>query len=299
MLSSDENRRTILHQSRLAIRESRRFSRAPLLCLLCFLLISAICPAQDAAPSSSPARANSDAAGQQAFAANCAGCHGLDGKGGERAPDIVTRPNIRQLSDSQLLQILQNGIPRTSMPAFAYLGDPVLRRLLAHLRILQGNPRAENVPGDARRGKQLFFGEGGCSGCHTARGEGGFFASDLTGYAKGRTPGTMRDAILEPNRDLDPRNRTVVATLPNNHTIEGIARNEDNFSMQLLTSDGSLYLLTKSALKNLSYRNESPMPADYGSRLSAAQIDDLVKFLDSLARENLKKEKIQEDEDED
>ncbi|HKE07827.1 MAG TPA: c-type cytochrome [Candidatus Acidoferrum sp.] len=267
--------------------------------MLCWLLVAAICPAQNAAPSRSPSKANTDATAQQAFATNCAGCHGLDGKGGERAPDIVTRPNVRQLSDAQLLQILQNGIPRTSMPAFSYLGDPVLRGLLTHLRTLQGDPKTENLPGDVRRGKQLFFGQAECSRCHTARGEGGFFASDLTGYAKARGPGAIRDAILQPNRDLDLRNRIVVATLANGRTIEGIARNEDNFSMQLLTPDGFFYLLTKSALKNLSYRNESPMPADYGSRLSAAQIDDLVKFLDSLAKENLKKEKSQEDEDED
>ena len=109
----------------------------------------------------------------------------------------------------------------------------------------------------------------------------------------------MRDAIVSPNRELDSRNRTVVATLSNGKTIEGIARNEDNFSLQLLTQDGAIYLLTKSALKSLSYRNESPMPADYGSCLSAAEIDDLVKYLDSLAREAPEKERSQENEDED
>jgi len=259
-----------------------------------------ICSAQDARRSSSAEKGDVDAAAaQQAFATNCASCHGLDGKGGERAPDIVTRPFVRQLADAELLQILRNGVPRTSMPAFNYLGDSVLRSLVSHLRTLQGGPKSENLPGDARRGRKLFLGEAGCSGCHMTRGEGGFFASDLTGYARGRAPGAIRDAILFPNRDLDPRNRTVVVTLPSGKTIEGIARNEDNFSLQLLTPDGSIYLLTKSGLKNLSYRNESPMPADYGKRFSAAEIDDLVKYLDSLAKENLKKEGSQEDEDED
>src|SRR5262249_17028735 len=91
---------------------------------------------------SSPAqRANADSARvQQIFGSNCAGCHGLDGKGGERAPDIVTRPNARQLSDSQLLEILQKGIPDKSMPSFSYLDGAVLRSLVAHLRALQGNP---------------------------------------------------------------------------------------------------------------------------------------------------------------
>lgn len=185
------------------------------------------------------------------------------------------------------------------MPAFSYLGEPALYSLVGHLRQLQGNPKAANLPGEARRGKQLFFGNGRCSVCHMVRGEGGFFASDLTGYSHGRSAETVRDAIVSPNRELDSRNRTVVATLSSGKTIEGITRNEDNFSLQLLTQDGAIYLLTKSALKSLSYRNESPMPADYGSRLSAAEIDDLVKYLDSLAREAPKKEGSQENEDED
>src|SRR6516162_8159489 len=106
LFSPDENRSTISHGNRPAIRKSHLRSRMPLLSVLCCLVLAAICTAQDAAPSSSPRKADTDAAAQQAFAANCAGCHGLDGKGGERAPDIVARPDIRRLSDAQLLQIL-------------------------------------------------------------------------------------------------------------------------------------------------------------------------------------------------
>jgi putative heme-binding domain-containing protein len=233
--------------------------------------------------------------GWRAFSTNCAGCHGLDGKGGERAPDIVTRPAIRQLSDAELLQILQKGVPQTSMPAFGHLGDDVLRSLVAHLRSLQGSRASASLPGNARRGKELFFGKGGCSGCHMIRGQGGFFASDLTEYSRGRAPATIRDAIVLPNRDLDPRNRTVVVALPSGKMIEGLARNEDNFSMQLLTRDGSLFLLTKSALKSLTYRQESPMPADYLTRLSPAEVEDLVNFLSSVTRDS--KQARSEDQD--
>jgi cytochrome c oxidase cbb3-type subunit III len=237
---------------------------------------------------------------QQIFASNCAGCHGLDGKGGERAPDIVTRPNVRQLSDSQLLEILQKGIPEKSMPSFNYLDGAVLRSLVAHLRTLQGNPATAKLPGDARRGWGLFFGKAGCSRCHMVRGEGGFFGSDLTAFSRGRSPEVIHDAIVFPNRDIDPRNRTVVAVLPSGKTLEGIARNEDNFSIQLLTQDGALYSLTKSKLKNLSYRKESPMPADYETRLSASEIDDLVNYLASLSsRESRKDEKGEDEGDED
>jgi len=288
----------ILRESWPAIRKPRNLLRA-LPPGLIFLLCAVICFGQTTSRSVPPAKGQPDSTAAQAFAASCAGCHGLDGKGGERAPDIVTRPKIRQLSDAQLFEILQKGVPRTSMPSFSYLGDPTLHSLVAHLRTLQGDPKPAKLPGSAKQGKQLFFGRGGCSGCHMVRGEGGFFASDLTGYSRGRSPEAMHDAIVFPNRDLDPRNRMVVVTLAGGKTLEGIARNEDNFSIQLLTKDGAIHLLSKSTLSNLSYRNESPMPADYGTRLSAAEIADLVNYLNSLAKDGVKKHGSDEDPDED
>src|SRR5271169_3941417 len=55
--------------------------------------------------------------GRQTFASTCANCHGLDGRGGERAPNIAERPRVQQLSDAQLFKIIENGIPETGMPA--------------------------------------------------------------------------------------------------------------------------------------------------------------------------------------
>jgi putative heme-binding domain-containing protein len=281
-----------------AIRKSTHFAKVLALSFVVLLSRGAIVFGQNRNRAASPPGAKADSASvQRAFAANCAGCHGLDGKGGERAPDVVTRPNVRKLTDAQLLQILQRGVPQTSMPAFGQLGDDVLRSLVAYLRSLQGSPATAALPGDIGRGKKLFFGKGACSDCHMIRGQGGFFASDLTTYARGRAPETIRDAIVLPNRDLDPRNRTVVVTLPDGKTFEGIARNEDNFSMQLLSQDGSLLLFSKSAVKSLSHRNQSPMPADYGTRLSATEIEDLVNFLNSVTKEDLKQTRDEEKDD--
>jgi cytochrome c oxidase cbb3-type subunit 3 len=266
------------------------------------LILSAVAFAQNrkASDSSKTGEPNpKNVTGERAFAANCAGCHGLDGKGGERAPDIVTPPNVRGLSDSALLQILKNGIPRKSMPSFNYLGDSALRSIASYLRTLEGNSVAARFSGNPKRGKDLFFGKGECSRCHMIRGEGGFFASDLSEYSQGRSPEAIHDAIVSPNRNLDPRKRTVVAILPSGKKIEGIARNEDNFSIQLLAQDGTLYLLNKSELTSLSYRNESSMPVDYATRFSSAELDDLVNYLYSISKSEAKQSGNREEPDED
>src|SRR5579883_3525099 len=108
---------------------------------------------------SQDARTRSSEDGNQAYTTNCAGCHGLDGKGGERAPDIATRPHVRELSDEGILQVLQRGVANTSMPSFAFLDLKTRRALVAHLRTLQGATVAAKIPGDALRGREVFFGK--------------------------------------------------------------------------------------------------------------------------------------------
>ena len=273
------------------ILNSKTSVRTVAISLLPLLVCTMASFGRGAKPSDFPGGANqtSPEAADQVFAANCAGCHGLDGKGGERAPDIVTRLEIRQLPDSKVFRILQRGVQGTSMPSFNYLGDPTLRSLVTYLRKLQSDRTTATLSGNAQRGKELFFGKAGCSGCHMVRGEGGFFGSDLTAYALSRSPDKIQDAIVNPYRDLDPARRTVVAILSSGKTLEGIARNEDNFSIQLLTQDGTLHLLSKSTLSSLTRRNESPMPGDYGTRLSATEVTDLVNYLFSVAKEGSKK----------
>jgi cytochrome c oxidase cbb3-type subunit III len=188
-------------------------------------------------------------------------------------------------------------VPNTTMPSFGFLDLKTRQSLVAYLRALQGATIATKLPGDVQRGREVFFGKGGCASCHMVRGQGGFFASDLSGSARGRSPESVRDSIVAPNRNLDPRRRTVLATLSNGTAVEGIARNEDNFSIQLLSPDGTIHLLSKSALAKLAYRDQSPMPADYGTKLSSSDLDDLVNFLFSLPekKSNPKVEDEQED----
>jgi len=265
------------------------------LCLSCG--IAAWSQEKPAASATPKGDARNVTTGKQTYSASCAGCHGLDGRGGERAPDIVTRPQVRQLSDTALLQVLQNGVANTSMPSFRFLDSKTRRSVVAYIRTLQGAAANVKLPGNSERGKEIFFKKGSCSDCHMVHGQGGFFASDLSGYAAGRSQESVRDAIVSPNRDLDPRRRTVVAMLTNGSSLEGLARNEDNFSLQLLTPDGAVHLLSKSSLASLAYRDQSPMPADYGVKLSAAELDDLVNFLFASAEKNSNRNSKEEPDD--
>jgi putative heme-binding domain-containing protein len=223
------------------------------------------------------------ASGKQTFETICAGCHGLDGQGAERGPNIVTRPEVRNISDRALLQVIRDGRLAKGMPAFSALGEAQLKAVMSHLRGLQGKTSPIALPGDPAAGKELFFGNASCSSCHMIHGTGGFLGADLSSYGANVSPTDMRDAILSPNKENDPRRRAVTVTTEDGRAFTGIVRNEDNFSLQLQAMDGTFHLFSKSALKNVEVQSQSLMPADYGSKLNSKQIDDLINYLVSVA----------------
>jgi cytochrome c oxidase cbb3-type subunit 3 len=215
--------------------------------------------------------------GKQIFASNCAACHGIDGKGSERAPNIADALNMKRRSDGEIIGIIQDGIPGTGMPAFHALNDAQIQALVAHLRALEGPSQAVATTGNAQHGRDLFFGKGGCSRCHMIAGEGGMIAQDLSEYARDHNPDQVKVAILHPA--AYGRKQWVRVILRSGPTLEGRIRNEDNFSIQLQTSDGAFHLLDRSDVEKIESAPSLEMPGDYASRLSAAETDDLIAYL--------------------
>lgn len=217
--------------------------------------------------------------GQRTFTTNCAGCHGLDGHGSEKAPNIATNPTAQRLSDSQLQELIHNGVPGTGMPAFHSLTPLQLRSLVGYVRNLQGKGTARAIPGDAKKGEGIFYGKGECSSCHTVSGRGGFLGPDLSAYGSTRSPAEILNGIISKSRNAPAGYRPVVVTLGDGSHISGILRNEDNFSLQLQGEDGSFYFFERSALQDVNYSEQSRMPTDFAEKLSRGEINDLISFL--------------------
>ena len=229
-----------------------------------------------------PRIAKAASPGQRAFAARCSSCHGLDGRGGERGPNIATSPNTQGLSDSELTRVISNGRPSSGMPAFRLAGKSEIQTLVAYLRVLQGSSKVLSLAGNSQSGRAIFFGKAGCGSCHMVAGEGGFLGSDLSSYARSVSPSAIRKAITDPT-SASARSRLAVATTSAGQTLKGLVRNEDNFSLQLQSEDGSFHLLQKSELQTLEYQVQPLMPTDYGERLSRQELDDLVGYLQSVS----------------
>jgi len=221
--------------------------------------------------------------GRNVYNSSCAGCHGLDGRGGDKGINIATSATIKSFSDAQLLGIVSNGVPGTGMPAFHSMGDNQIRAVVSYLRTMQGKVGSRTLPGDAKRGREVFFGKGACSSCHTISGEGGFTGPDLSAYASGFSVQAIRDEVTKTKRRPSEGYRVAVLTLPNGDRLEGLIRNEDNFSLQFQTKDGAFYLLQKSDLQGLDRLETSWMPTDYTERLSESELNDLISYLMTVA----------------
>lgn len=217
--------------------------------------------------------------GKQTFASTCAGCHGLDGRGGERAPNIAENPKVQRLSNAQIAHIIENGEPGTGMPAFHSLARTDVQAVVTYLRSLQGTKRTLKLPGDSARGKTVFFGKAGCSGCHMAGGKGGFIASDLSAYANTHAVEQIRSSILSATPGKDRQVRLVTATTHGGEKYVGRIRNEDNFSLQLQALDGTFYFVAKSDVESLEPSSQTLMHSDYGSTLSSDELNDVVSYL--------------------
>lgn len=221
----------------------------------------------------------SSPSGQKTFASTCAPCHGLDGRGGKTAPNIARNSKLEQLSDAEISAVVAGGIPGTGMPAFRSLSSAEVHALVNYLRILQGHAQAQKLPGDSTRGKTVFFEKGACSECHLMRGEGGFAGPDLTIYGADHSAKEIADAITRPRNNVDGIYKLVTVVNHDGQRFRGSIRNEDNFSLQLQTVDGSFYFVLKSDVNHLEYDEHSMMPADYGKRLSQTELNDLVSYL--------------------
>jgi len=163
------------------------------------------------------------------------------------------------------------------MPAFHSLSAIQIKAIVAYLRVLQGANQTVATTGDAARGKEIFFGKAGCSACHMVAGSGGFIAADLTGFSQTHSAAEIRTAIMQPNPRLD--RPSVVVTTRDGTKYAGRVRNEDNFSLQLQTSDGAFHFLAKSEVERMEADVQAEMPGNYGSTLSSTELDDLMSYL--------------------
>jgi len=216
-------------------------------------------------------------AGAKLFAVSCTVCHGAHGAGG-RGPNLVQRYSWHPLDDDVLFKTIRDGVPNAGMPP-AKLSDDDVWRISAYVRSLTTPAFQAQVMGDAPAGEALYWGKAGCSGCHLIRGRGGYLGPDLTNVGALRPLALIRESILDPDADGLQSYRAVTVVRKDGSILEGVARNRSNYSIQVQDRQGKLHLISVADVRAIELSPHSPMPRDYGTRLTPREIEDLLAYL--------------------
>lgn len=218
--------------------------------------------------------------GQQLFIGQCSRCHGLKGEGGRGA--VLAQPRLRRAPDDEALFIvIRDGIKGTEMPGGYALDTRETWQLAAYVRSL-GRVTPEAIPGDAKRGAELYRTKGKCAQCHTLSGQGGSLGPELTEIGSKRSATHLREVLLNPESRLPAGFLQLRLVTAEGRSITGVRVNEDTFSIQVKDMNGGIHSFMKDSLKEL-HRDEgkSPMPS-FKAALSASELDDVVAYLVSL-----------------
>jgi quinoprotein glucose dehydrogenase len=138
-----------------------------------------------------------------------------------------------------------------------------------------------SIPGDAAKGKALLQGKAACLTCHRVNGTGSRVGPELSDIGQYRRADELRQALVDPDADIKPPNRTFHVVTRDGATITGRLLNQDAFTVQLMDGSELLRSFVKSNLRDYGFVTRSPMPS-YRDRLTPDELTDLVKYLVSL-----------------
>ena len=224
--------------------------------------------------------------GSRLYQSSCAGCHGPSG---DMVPgiDLLRNQFRRASSDTDIVRMIQSGIPGTTMPPSSFT-ETQAATIVAFLRsAAPGSGRgfgrgAATVPrGDMAKGRALFAGKGECGTCHRVNGVGPRVAPELTDIGTIRQPLELREKILDPSREVRAANRTADIVLKDGTRITGHLLNQDTFTIQIIDSRERLVSLPRTNVREFTVRRESPMPS-YRDQLTPEEVNDVVAYLVSL-----------------
>ena len=227
-----------------------------------------------------PTSAEDIARGKKLYMGNCTYCHGPTGDGGKGA-DLSRRNLSKAKSDTDLVNIIDTGIPGTEMPGAWHMTRREMTQTAAFVRTLSQVDSRAPLVGDAGRGHAVYAKQG-CAGCHTTVDGGGYMGPDLAAIGSRRSAGYLRESIVSPEASLANAYVFVTVTTSDGRKIAGERLFEDTFTLLVRDLAGNNHAIDKGKAREIvTDPKKSPMPS-YKDKASTAELDDLVAYLASL-----------------
>jgi cytochrome c oxidase cbb3-type subunit III len=221
------------------------------------------------------------ASGRKLYMSACSGCHGPNADGG-RGPRLAQNGQVRSATNRRLFTTIKEGVPGSDMPPTP-LDDDKIWQLVSYVKSINAPAYETPTTGNAANGEKLFHGKAGCVHCHAVKGKGGFLGPDLSNAGIARSYAQLRESVLKPSERPTDGYQGVSVTFKDGRKIEGVAKNNTNYSIQVLDKTGTLHLINKLDLTEIAYRKGSLMPDDYAKRLTRQEIEDVLAYVSKQA----------------
>jgi cytochrome c oxidase cbb3-type subunit III len=186
--------------------------------------------------------------GEPIYQANCAGCHGKDGRGAQ-GPSLTRMPLVlHDEKGEKLAPVLKEG--RQGMPPFPNLSQEDVFLISQYLKLqielaanrgtygaTYGNLRNQ-ITGDAKKGEAFF--QANCTNCHSVTG-------DLAQLgAKFPQIGALKNRFLWPVTQGPARAKV---TTPDGKVIEGRVKTSNDFELSLVDANGNYHYWQRQMVK--------------------------------------------------
>jgi putative heme-binding domain-containing protein len=216
--------------------------------------------------------------GMGLFRSRCADCHGVDARG-VRSPDL-TQVWASGRTDEGLYLTIKNGVPNTEMPANPRMFDHEVWQVMAYLKTLAAPASTDPPRGNAENGQKIFRAQ--CASCHRVNNVGGRLGPDLSRIGVARARDAMVRRIRGAVEDFRPGYEPVTLTADNGQAIKGVKKNEDGYSVQIMDTRERIQGYEKDKMKEVKDETVSPMPVFGVDRLNQSDLDDVVRYLQTL-----------------
>jgi putative heme-binding domain-containing protein len=217
--------------------------------------------------------------GARAYQGSCAACHGPDGNL-IAGIDFGRGVYRRAYTDDEIVRIIVGGIPNTPMPPSPATSEPQALQIVAYLRSLPETATDAGIGGDAARGREIVRNSSDCMTCHRIGGVGSALGPDLSRIGLDRRAAELVRALVDPNAEVQPNQRTYQVTPRRGEPVTGRLLNHDTFTVQLFDTQGQLRSFDKAELRDFGIV-ASPMPS-YRDKLSSQALADVVSYLVTL-----------------
>jgi putative heme-binding domain-containing protein len=147
-------------------------------------------------------------------------------------------------------------------------------------KVLDAYRDVTTLVGDPGRGKAVFART--CAACHLLEAVGHAVGPDL-GSVTNRSPEFLLIAILDPNREVDPRYVEYVASTKEGRSFTGILAAESAGSVTLRGQDGREEVLLRTDVEELQSTGKSLMPEGMEKDLRKQDLADLLAYLGRFA----------------